>query len=173
MDLQQNVEYRNVRRVRLEIGRHGVRLILPNGYPEKPEVILNRHRRWIESRLKFLQTAVEQVDSIHISRTEQQLRIIVRNAIDGSFIYVQKTPLAVRFRKMRTRWGTCNSAGVITLSKNLKHLPEELVEYVVHHEMCHLAEMSHGKAFWLLVASRYPDYRNRERELKMHGLVLQ
>ncbi|SER06945.1 hypothetical protein SAMN05421690_100754 [Nitrosomonas sp. Nm51] len=73
-----------------------------------------------------------------------------------------------RLSQARTRWGSCNSAGIIRLNVRLIQLPLHLVDYVVAHELCHLFEMNHSKAFWKRVAVIYPDFQQARRELRKY-----
>jgi predicted metal-dependent hydrolase len=47
-------------------------------------------------------------------------------------------------------------------------VPESVMDYVIIHELCHLQEMSHSKAFWKLVAQYCPDWRMHRRWLNEH-----
>lgn len=51
-------------------------------------------------------------------------------------------------RKAATRWGSCSSQKNINLSVYLMLLPDELIEYVILHELCHTLEMNHGPKFY-------------------------
>ena len=51
-------------------------------------------------------------------------------------------------RGQRSRWGSCSSAGTITLNRCLLFLPHELTHAVVLHELAHLRHANHSKAFW-------------------------
>jgi len=77
-------------------------------------------------------------------------------------------PAGVRLtvRAMRTRWGSCSRGGHITLSTELAHTPPRLIEYVVVHELCHLAQLNHSAAFYFQVARCLPDWKERRRELE-------
>ncbi len=75
-----------------------------------------------------------------------------------------------RLSHAKTRWGSCNSRGVIRLNWRLIQLPLHLVDYVIAHELCHLIEMNHSPAFWRLVAAIYPDYRQARRELNTYAV---
>lgn len=65
-------------------------------------------------------------------------------------------------RKMRRRWGSCSSKGVVTLNLLLIKMPLECIDYVIVHELCHLQEFHHGKAFYALLASILPRWRELE-----------
>ena len=72
----------------------------------------------------------------------------------------------VRIRAQRTRWGSCSRRGRISLNERLLFLPAPLVEYVLHHELCHTVHLNHGPAFWELLKNRLPECRRRQKELR-------
>jgi predicted metal-dependent hydrolase len=57
-------------------------------------------------------------------------------------------PRRIAIRDTTSRWGSCSSLGNINLSLWLLLAPEDLVDYVVKHELAHLNEMNHGPRFW-------------------------
>ena len=72
-----------------------------------------------------------------------------------------------RVRKMKTRWGSCNvKERRIWLSSYLGAYPEECLEYVIVHELCHLLERGHNARFYRLVESCLPDWKERRAKLK-------
>ncbi|MDP1558882.1 MAG: SprT family zinc-dependent metalloprotease [Nitrosomonas sp.] len=73
---------------------------------------------------------------------------------------------SLRLSRAKTRWGSCNTRGVIHLNWRLIQMPLNLVDYVVAHELSHLIEMNHSPAFWQLVGRIYPDYLAARKELK-------
>ena len=50
--------------------------------------------------------------------------------------------------------------------------PEEVLRYVVIHELCHLIEFNHSARFWSLVENQMPDYEAWKKWLKSHGSEL-
>ena len=72
----------------------------------------------------------------------------------------------VSIRNQRRCWGSCSSKKNLNFSYKLLLLPPHLCDYIIVHELCHLKEMNHGKAFWQLVAETLPDYKTRIKELK-------
>ncbi|HEX6459305.1 MAG TPA: SprT family zinc-dependent metalloprotease, partial [Thermoleophilaceae bacterium] len=75
-------------------------------------------------------------------------------------------------RAQRTRWASCSSNGSMSFNWRLLLAPEEIVDYVVEHEVAHLEVLDHSQRFWRLLGSRCPEYREHERWLKRHGAAL-
>ena len=75
-------------------------------------------------------------------------------------------PLAISIRDQHGRWGSCSGKGNITFNYKLVLLPPELRDYVVVHELCHLVELNHSRAFWELVGKILPEWKELRRALK-------
>ena len=75
----------------------------------------------------------------------------------------------ISIRHQRTRWGSCSSEGNLNFNALLMLMPNELVDYVVVHELAHRKELNHSKRFYGVVESFLPDYKNREAQLKEVG----
>ncbi len=75
----------------------------------------------------------------------------------------------VTIRKQRTRWGSCSSKGNLNFNCLLILTPPEVMDYVIVHELCHLMEMNHSKAFWTKVEEIMPYYRENRKWLKEKG----
>ncbi len=68
-------------------------------------------------------------------------------------------------RSQKTRWGSCSARGNISLNDQLLFAPRDTVEYLMIHELCHLRHLNHSRAFWELVATHCPGYRQHEKLL--------
>lgn len=74
----------------------------------------------------------------------------------------------ISVRNQKTRWGSCSRRGNLNFTYRILYLPPHLADYIVVHELCHLAEMNHGPKFWNLVARVCPEYQAMRRELRMY-----
>jgi predicted metal-dependent hydrolase len=72
----------------------------------------------------------------------------------------------VAIRDQRSRWGSCSQKKNLNFNYRLVFLPPHLADYVIVHELCHLAEFNHGPAFWDLVAQVVPQHRACRGELR-------
>lgn len=80
---------------------------------------------------------------------------------------LQLTASGWHIRKMKTRWGTCNTfSRMITINYNLVRLPVECLEYIIVHELAHLYESSHNSRFKNFLTQNLPDWKQRESLLK-------
>lgn len=74
---------------------------------------------------------------------------------------------SLKIRKMRTRWGVCNTKNkIITLNSELLKKDISLIDYVIIHEMAHFYEGNHSKNFWNIVEKAIPDYKERRKKLR-------
>lgn len=75
-------------------------------------------------------------------------------------------------RAQKTRWGSCSSQKNINLNCRLLFFSENIVRYVMIHELCHTIEMNHSKRFWSLVAECDPDYKTHRKKLKSDSRII-
>lgn len=73
----------------------------------------------------------------------------------------------VRVKKVSTRWGSCSRKGNLNFSYKLALLLPDEIDYVVVHELCHLAEFNHGPNFWKLVERTIPNYKQIRKGMKV------
>ena len=77
------------------------------------------------------------------------------------------TPAAVRINSAKTRWGSCSGRNSLNFSWKLMMADEEVIDYVVVHELAHIKEHNHSPRFWAAVAEVIPDYSARKLRLKV------
>jgi hypothetical protein len=78
----------------------------------------------------------------------------------------------ITLRDTRSRWGSCSAEGRLNFSWRLILAPEEVLDYVVAHEVAHLRELNHSDRFWRVCASLCDDVAGPKIWLKRHGASL-
>ncbi len=75
----------------------------------------------------------------------------------------------ITVKETKTRWGSCSAKGNLNFHWKLILMPQEILDYVVVHELAHRKEMNHSERFWKIVESILPDYRERRKWLRENG----
>jgi predicted metal-dependent hydrolase len=78
----------------------------------------------------------------------------------------------VRISSARTRWGSCSAKKTLSFTWRLVMAPPDVIDYVVVHELCHLRELNHSRAFWAQVEAILPGYKAQRKWLKANGRFL-
>jgi hypothetical protein len=78
----------------------------------------------------------------------------------------------VRITSARTRWGSCSSRGTLSFTWRLVMAPEDMIEYVIVHELVHLRVHNHSREFWRQVGQIMPDYKEKRLWLKKNAPLL-
>jgi predicted metal-dependent hydrolase len=72
---------------------------------------------------------------------------------------------AVNIKNQKTRWGSCSRKGNLNFNYKLALLPPHVADYIIVHELCHLAEFNHSRKFWNLVVETIPEHKKIRKEL--------
>jgi predicted metal-dependent hydrolase len=162
------------RRVRIAVHADGsVTVSAPKGLSaERITPMVESKRLWIERAIEKCRKrsagAVlhkENIDRIEFSRK-------VGNLIDAKAKIIGVYPRKIGVRKMRSRWGSCSKEGNISINLLLGHLPPDLLEYVVIHELCHMVHHDHSRNFWALVGKYVPEFKSHKKQLRRYGYLL-
>jgi hypothetical protein len=78
----------------------------------------------------------------------------------------------ITVRDQTSRWGSCSSTGNLSYSWRLILAPPAILDYVSAHEVAHLAEMNHGRRFWSLVRTIFPELDEAKQWLQVYGIDL-
>ncbi|TXD96214.1 M48 family metallopeptidase [Psychrobacter frigidicola] len=70
---------------------------------------------------------------------------------------------------MKKQWGSCSTKGSLILNPHLVKAPKECIDYVILHELCHIAEHNHSEQFWRLLTQVMPNWR--EVKVKLDGMA--
>lgn len=73
----------------------------------------------------------------------------------------------LQIRRMKKRWGSLSRSGLLTLNTELIRAPQECIDYVITHELCHTLHHDHGAAFYELLSEVMPDWERRKHKLEL------
>lgn len=79
-------------------------------------------------------------------------------------LWVQERP-PIRILTMQTQWGSCSPNGRITLNPHLVKAPRDCIDYVILHELCHIAEHNHSERFYRLLNQVMPNWEKTKERL--------
>jgi predicted metal-dependent hydrolase len=96
----------------------------------------------------------------------------VARRLDAATARAGTSYASLQVRGQRSRWASCSSSGAMSFNWRLLLAPPEILDYVVEHEVAHLAVHDHSQRFWTLLAVRCPEWREHERWLRRHGHAL-
>jgi len=96
----------------------------------------------------------------------------IAERLDRATELVGSTYDALDIRAQRTRWASCSASGRMSFNWRLLLAPEQVLDYVVWHEVCHLEILDHSPRFWALLARRWPSWREDREWLSRHGATL-
>lgn len=108
-----------------------------------------------------------------ISWYKREAKRVLAERVD---VFAQKYDLrhkTITINAARTRWGSCSGKGSLNFTFRLVMAPLSVVDYVVVHELAHLAHRNHSASFWRAVAVMYPDFEKERRWLKKNGHLLE
>lgn len=143
----------------------------PMKFPRcQADQFIQSHAAWISRKQQENQliTNIGPLPAERRSPAAEQLQARIRQHLAG---YPISQPARLVVRDQRSRWGSCSSRGHIAINSRCDRLPIPLQDYVILHELCHLAQMNHGPAFWQLLEAILPDARARRKALARYRLV--
>jgi predicted metal-dependent hydrolase len=162
---------RRVRYSRVEFKTAGLRVIVPRGV--NPLQILEENKKSIVKKYHKLIHQRETARKIPMTDwTEEEFSTIISKYLELYSRQLKVKPPTIKFRKMKRRWGSCRSDGIITLNVFLQFVPEHLIAYIIYHELAHLIVRGHNKKFKAIIANEFPNHRQLDKELNLYGLKL-
>lgn len=150
----------------------------PLGMPKREiEAFLKEKARWIETHRAKILAEYAQGQEAPLGEKEiltlaEQMRQRLPEKLNRHAASMGVTFGRVTIRCQQTRWGSCSGKGNLNFNCLLMLAPEEVLDYVVVHELAHRKQMNHSALFWQEVARECPDYKKSLRWLKDRGGAL-
>ncbi len=135
----------------------------------KIDAFLESKKTWIE---KSIARALKHKEKfLSVSKEEEILLREMANDVltkkVASYGSIMKLyPSAIRITSAKKRLGSCSPSDSICFSWRLMLYDDDVIDYVVVHELAHIKYKNHGREFYGLIASVLPDYRNAVRKIK-------
>ena len=114
------------------------------------------------------QTTAERREAILYEWYRTQLHPVLEQMVNEWLVRIGEAPVEWSTRRMKSEWGSCIARKrKLLFNLELARVPRECVEYVVVHELTHLAVQNHGPAFKALMTERLPDWKERRKQLRL------
>lgn len=126
-----------------------------------------KHAAWVERKRSELQACtVIRAARRDIPALKRRAAALANERCRHFALRYGRSYARISIRAQKARWGSCSTSGNLSFNYKLALLPARLSDYVVVHEICHLAHLDHSRAFWGLVEKTVPDHVALRRELR-------
>ena len=157
---------------------YGVRVSIPysSSYSQAERFVLSK-MKWIKKhfeKIKILESAVKSGKNID-SFDDKEKSAAKKQLVERLALLANRygfTYNRVSVRNQKTRWGSCSVKNNISLNINLVRLPEELMDYVILHELVHTRVKNHSRQFWGEMDKLVGDGRKMRRRLRNYSGAL-
>lgn len=133
------------------------------------EEFVFKNEKWIEEKLSIASKALEK----RVVLTDEQVLEVKKKAS----VYIKSRVLhfeeimnvkstSFKITSAKTRYGSCSYKNGLCFSYKTMLLPEDLIDYIVVHELAHIIEKNHSSDFYAVVKKYMPDYKERISRLK-------
>jgi predicted metal-dependent hydrolase len=139
------------------------------------EEFLKEKSGWLEKNLKLMKERLEKRNLMpslteeDIKKAKKLAKKIIPKKVSEFAKIIGVTFGGVSIRLQKTKWGSCTQKGNLNFNCLLVFCPEEVLNYVIIHELCHIKQLNHSKAFWAEVEKHCKNYKELQKWLKKEG----
>lgn len=134
------------------------------------EKFLSEKSPWIIKKLKHFEKyknkTVLKSSRRDYKKYKENARKLVLDRLNHFNQFYNFSWKSISIRNQKTRWGSCSCQGSLNFHYKIIFLPDELRDYIIIHELCHLKEFNHSGEFWDLVEKTVPGYKRARRKLR-------
>jgi len=128
--------------------------------------LVDKKKKWIEeSKGKMIKNPITEFSEEEIESLINKGKTILLDKVNYYSKIMKVNPRSIKIGKAKSYWGCCTDKNNIIFSYRLFCLEEEMINYVIVHELAHIKEHNHGKVFWEKVERVIPDYKRIREEL--------
>jgi predicted metal-dependent hydrolase len=126
---------------------------------------------WIVEKIQYFKDNPRRIVVKHtikeIVEYKKQANVLARLRLEhfNSLYHFRYNKITIK--NITSRWGSCSSKGNLNFNYKIATLSQELSDYIIVHELCHLREMNHSKNFWNLVEQTIPNYKALRKQLRL------
>lgn len=152
---------------------------IPNRLSDKRlKEFIENHKIWIFQKVAFVEQKIDSKKELRVpfwddltDREREKIKEKISSRVQYYSGKMQVEYGRITIRNQKTRWGSCSSKGNLNFNYRLFYLPEELLDYVVIHELAHRRYMNHSMQFWQEVAVYCPNYDRYRKKLGEYRFV--
>lgn len=156
-----------------------IRVRIPSRLSDRElKKFVNAHKDWIFEKAELIENWEDQGTSTGAPSWEGLSKVELQNIKNkfadrvSYFAEIMNVTFGrITIRNQKTRWGSCSTKGNLNFNYQLYYLPDEILDYVVVHELSHRKHMDHSKEFWTEVGKHCPNYRKLRKNLKQYTLI--
>lgn len=176
LPLPLHIKRSNRKSIVIEIGIEGILVRAPYHMSENAIYdFVYEKRKWIEKHSKKILERRNKLENVPMY-TDQEIHELAEKALKvippKVEYYARKIGVdygRITIRNQRTRWGSCSSIGNLNFNCLLMLFPDDVIDSVVVHELCHRKYMNHSSDFYAEVEKVFPEYRTCQKWLKENG----
>ena len=171
------MEYRliksNRKSISMSIGDDLVPIVrAPYSMPKSAidEFVLS-NTRWIKGATASKQKQIEfyNITNEEVKRLRAKANEIIPKRIEYYSNLMNLHPTGIKITSAKKRFGSCNGKNSLCFSYFLMKFSDDVIDYVVIHELAHIKHHNHSRQFYDLVEQYMPDYKQAERKLKSYS----
>ena len=178
MDGLNNIEYKikksiRAKRMRIAVYCDGnVVVTVPQNFDYNlVNNFLIQKKDWIYEKVQFFLKSPLKIVKVSSRRDFKKHKVEIKEIIEKRIEFFNQFYNfkfnKINIKNQKTRWGSCSKKGNLNFNYKMIFLSEEVRDYIVVHELCHLKEFNHSKNFWNLVRLAIPNYLDLRKSLKL------
>lgn len=171
--LPEKIVYSSRKTLALQVTKEGVLVVRAPRRVSKDYIqkFILQKKDWIEKTIqKVLHHKSKQTDFTISFEQKKEYKKLSRGVLGARLLYwsgvmnLQYT--SFRLSSAKTRWGSCSGKNSINLNWRLVMTPNEVIDYVVIHELAHIKQKNHSVKFWEIVQKYDPLWKHRRKWLR-------